>query len=464
MPNSGSEFLIPLVPNAGVPGAYNSLGYSTLLPLDTWRSILGYSPWAFWGWSTGSATGVLPTPTGCSQPMRAHSWQDSDNGSRDDVAFAIENAENTLRQYLGYSVAPHYAEEILKYPSGTVLNSNRYSWGLYNSAWPSVQLSEGYVQTLGPRALTSAALGTPVSYTDLDGDTIKETFTLTFATAETDANVLHVYIAAADRWDGSGAGDQWEVRPVRKSISAGIATIRGGAWLLAVPVKYEGAGKVALDPTVAGNFVTTLDVYTSAANQAGITQADAEAVLLYETHPWPSFGFCCWGGTNPSGISTDPSSVGYVIARGGVKSERGGAQGWVYTGASVWQATTSTWSAAFTWAGCNYPDRVLVRYLAGYPLESNIYSPYYGQMARQYQEIVARLAAAQLVRPPLPCESAGNRELARWQLDASQVRGRADELYATTKEILNCPFGTKRGEWWAYKQVLNLQVAIGITI
>lgn len=422
-----------------------------LLSLDAWRVIIGYSPWIFNGFSTGSNSGVAPTPSGCNQPMQAHSWQDSDNGSRDDVAFAIQNAENTLRSYLGYSVAPHYAEEMVSYPPPQYWN--------YSDAWPSVQLNEGYVIALGPQLLTGIVNAGALNYSDLDGDTIKETFTLTFATTLTDPTTIRAYFAAADRWDGSGVSDRWEVRPIRVSILNGVCTIRGNSWLLAKPVLYEGVGKKALNPTDANNFVTSLDIYTSTTNQTGIAQTDAQGLLIYDSQPYPSWGFCC----GVQGVSgSDPATQGYVLARGNIIGNDSGRQGWVYLGASVYNA--GVWSATYSWAGCNYPERALIRYKAGYPLDSNVYSPYYGQMNRQYQEIVARLAAAQLVRPPIPCESAANRELARWQLDRAQVRGRNDEIYSTTRRTIECPFGTKAGELWAFDQVMNLQVAQGITI
>lgn len=425
-----------------------------LLTLDVWRSILGYSPWTFFGWSTGSNTGILPTPSGCNQPMRAHSWQDSDNGSRDDVAFAITNAENTLRSYLGYSVAPHYIEEMVSYPAP--------QYWRYSDDWPSVQLKEGYVQALGPQLLTSI-INAGVTYADLDLDGIKETFTLSFATTLTDPTAIRAYFATADRWDGSGVSEKWEVRPIRVSILNGVCTIRGNAWLLAQPVLYEGAGKIALNPTVASNFVTSLDVYTSVTNQAGSTQDTAQGLLIYESQPYPSFGSCCGVSLNGA-VWNDPATLGYVLARGNVIGVDSGRQGWVYLGASVYNSTTGLWSATYTWAGCNYPERVLVRYKAGYPLESNIYSPWYGQMDRKWQTVVARLAAAELVRPPIPCETAGNRELGAWQLDTAQVRGRGDEIYATTKAMLDNPIGTKRGHIQAWHAIENLQVAIGITI
>ena len=81
-------------------------------------------------------------------------------------------------------------------------------------------------------------------------------------------------------------------------------------------------------------------------------------------------------------------------------------------------------------------------------------------MARKFQTITARLAAAELGRPLCACEPA-NKELARWQFDMARTAGNNDERFAISAEDLNNPFGTRRGQAWAWKAVKNLRLTPG---
>lgn len=414
---------------------------NNLLTVTQWARIIGYNPFFMYGFSGA----LLPAQTACNKPVAKYSWQDADNSGRDEIEQAIANAESILFKYLKYRVAPQYAEQTIRAP---YFNTN------YN--WPAVQLDEGYIQALGIESLALAFAGSPVTYTDEDSDGLQDTFTLTIATALTDPLAFRLFFAAADRYDGSGVGDRWEVRPIRTTIAGGVATITGPKWLLGKPVLYERFdwNDNGLDPAIAGNFVTTLDIYTSTTDPAGITNATAEGLLIWEAPPWP--WACC--GPNPS--SNDPASLAYGFARGNVRDSQ---QGWTYLALAVYNASTGLWNSSW-WTACRPPDRMTVRYLAGYPLESNPNSSYYGQMNPALQVVVARLACAELTRPPLACETAGNRELAKWQLDLAQVRGRADELYATTREVLNCPLGTQRGHLQAWRYIENEAIMTGVTV
>lgn len=105
--------------------------------------------------------------------------------------------------------------------------------------------------------------------------------------------------------------------------------------------------------------------------------------------------------------------------------------------------TDTVWAAA-NWSNCSVPDRVLVRYLAGWPLEN-------GQMAKSWARVVAMLSAGEL--PPLVCAcEEAHRELHRWQFDLSRAAGEMDEQYSISQEDLNNPWGTRRGQVLAYKQ------------
>jgi response regulator of citrate/malate metabolism len=48
--------------------------------------------------------------------VRRYEWQNSDAVGTKAIEQAIETAETKLRQYLGYSPAPHYVVETLQWP------------------------------------------------------------------------------------------------------------------------------------------------------------------------------------------------------------------------------------------------------------------------------------------------------------------------------------------------------------
>lgn len=420
-----------------------------LLTTTQWARIMGYNPFFMYGF----AGALLPAQTACNKPVAKYSWQDADNSGRDEIEQAIANAESILAKHLKYRVAPQYGEQTLKYPAFP-------EWATYRANWPPEQpLDEGYIQSLGIESLSLAFAASPVTYSDKDGDGLQDTFTVTIATALTDPLAFRLYFAAADRYDGSGVGETWAIRPIKCTIAAGTATITGPKWILGKPILYEkfNWNNNGLDPSDASNFVTTVDIYTSTTNTGGTTNDTAEALLTWETAPWP---WACCGPVPSNSLTNDPAALAYGFARGNVRNSQ---QGWVYAALAVYNATTGIWNSSW-WTSCRAPDRITIRYLAGYPLNTNSYSADYGQIDRALQVVIARLAAAELTRPPLACETAGNRELAKWQMDLSQVRGRADELYATTREILNNPIGTSRGHLQAWRYIENNMNVHGVAI
>ncbi len=417
---------------------------------------MGYSPWQTFGFNV-APQGIPSTP--CLNPIPLHTWQDADFTSRETIQNAIERAESILAEYLGFAPSPRYGEQVIN-AAPRVYNGWSWGWGGLggvDAMYPAIQTDEGYVQSLGVEALTLVSADEVVVYTDEDGDGIQDTFTLgPIATSETDPLVFRVYNSVADRFVNLGVGDQWAITPIRATISAGAVTLTGPKWLCGVPKKYEALNWTisGLNPLTVTNFVTTLDVYTSAPDTGGTTNATAEALLIWENSP---YSWCC--GPSPINPSADPASLAYGFARGNIRNSR---NAWTYEVYSVWNATAATWQAAW-WLTCSPPSRIIVRYLAGLDVDRNAYSPYYGQMQRAYQTVVARLAAAQLTRPPAGCESAATRELAYWQVDASQVRGKNEEIYSATREQLNNPLGPRRGEIQAWKFIQNQQRAVGVT-
>ena len=62
----------------------------TLLPLETWRNLMGFHPYHYWQLSSNSA---VPVDTGCNTLVWSYPWLSVDAASRQDIAQAIETAE-----------------------------------------------------------------------------------------------------------------------------------------------------------------------------------------------------------------------------------------------------------------------------------------------------------------------------------------------------------------------------------
>lgn len=413
-----------------------------LLPLETFRRLLGYNPWHFWGFS--STTGATRVTSSCNQVLKQYSWQNTDAVGRVDILQAIEDAEQRLQSYLGYDVAPTYREETVLWPRYNDPSLLRRIPLDATSRWGSIKLPHGHVQAAGIEARTLISAAVAVAYSDLDGDGFYDTATISAVTSVTATDEIAVYFNTTDRYDSSAVSERWRIQPLTVTISGGTATIKGPAWIFVKPVKAEGASTVDLDPTDAANYASTVDIYRRYTNTEGATNSTAQAMLIWETRPCSGWwcGSCADATYDPADSSADPAARALAIARVGIRDAQTGL---VTPAEAAYNTTSALWSAVRFDTGYE-PDRVTVRYLAGYPLDS-------GQMDRRFQTIVARMALAELARPICACDKA-NRELYRWQFDLAQTSGNNDEAYgAISADDLNNPFGTRRGHVYAWKAI-----------
>ena len=411
-----------------------------LLPLDVFRQQMQMHPYHFWQ----LANSVIPVSSVCNTLVYQYAWQDADAVGRFDILQAIETAESRLREWLGYSVAPHYVVETLSWPQ--YHTAQFHAWGAagIDGHWRTLQLSEGYIQGSGVELLTAVQLAAAVVYTDEDGDGVDETFTVTAATSVTDPAQLGVYFVAGDLPPGESVGADWRVQPVQIVISAGTATIKGRAWTMVKPKLYQGIAPGALNPDTAGILATTVNIYQRTSTSSTTTP---QATLTWDTLPWPS---CCAAPGDGSG--TDPNATGTTTGRLGISDSR---RSIVHVGQSSYDTTTGVWSAG----NCDYwrpPDRVTARYLAGLPLTAM------GDMDPAWQVIVSRLAAAELARPICACQNA-NKALYHWQEDLARTGGNNDAQFgAISASDLDNPFGTRRGHIYAWRQVNHLRTQRGL--
>lgn len=419
------------------------------MSLEEWRRAFGLQPWFFWGMGASSPAGLRLTAQ-AGDILTRSSWQSDDAAGRDDILAAIRSAERLLMDTLGYRVGPQYAEATVPWPRlGATALRRGGPWDA-RGGWLSVTLPEGEIQAIGVE--TRTLIGTPaVAYSDPDTDGVDELATITIATAVTDPASIGVYVQASDRLDGEPVSEAYRIRPVRVSISGGTATITGATWLFVRPLAYEGTAVQPLDPADPGTLVQQVEVYQRTTSQAGTTAATAGAVATWETRPCHGW-WCCGCTDDPySGSPFDPAAVAQAVARVDIRDARLGI---VAPAPSYYDTATGIWRAPDA-AVCWEPDRVTVRYLAG------VASPDGQQIARAWQTVVARLAAAELGRPICAKQPAG-KELARWQFDRARISGANDEGYATSPRDLDNPFGTRAGHIQAWQYVQRVQQTRGI--
>lgn len=425
----------------------------SFLTLEQFRRNIRYHPFHFWGLADNDK--LRPT-SNCNTMVPQYSWQGTDSMGRDDVQRAIDVAEARIMEWVRYAPMPRYTSKTVLWPK----YEDKRLWRLGSRAPDGrripVELHDGKLQRVGVEVLT--LLGTVNTVlSDTDGDGYLDTFTLTQATTATDPTLIQVYFSTAERFENPSRLTPWRIRPVQVSISGGIATIKGRIWQIVRPVLYQAVAPTPagmIDAKTTNNYAATLDVYLSTYNPDGQTVDDAQCTLLWETLPCEGW-WCCGQPDSltfsPTDARYDPAGVGKAIGRVGIRNPDLGV---VIPAQSLYNTTQQQWySVGF--GAWREPDRVTIRYQAGEALAED------GEMSLFWQNIITRMAAAELARPICACDGA-NRELYHWQFDLSRDGGANDEKYQVSQRLLDNPFGVRRGHVFAWEQVhrLRLQEAV----
>jgi len=260
------------------------------LPLDTFREILGLNSWHFWQFADSGPGALVPIVSKCSTLTYEYDWQGSDAAGRATIRDSITTAEWMFAEYVGYRPMPEYVDgALVDWPRAFQANLVRFSDLDATGRRVAVQAPEGYVLAMGIEQLTLLATATVAGgelvYSALFNAALEDTFTITIPNTLglTDAAEIAVYVAAADRWDGSDASERWRIEPVQVRFAGGNIVITGRKWLCGKPILYQNPVATALDPTNSANFVTGLEVYQRTTNGNGNSVSTCQATLVYET-------------------------------------------------------------------------------------------------------------------------------------------------------------------------------------
>lgn len=408
-----------------------------MVTLNKWFELMGLHPWHSWQ----LANQLIPINSACNASVFESAWQAADRVGRSDIRRAIARAEDLFKQYTNYEARPKYKTATLPWATMGDYRITRFVDSNPYGRWLGYQLPEGYIRALGYQHTIDHGQH-DVVYTDEDGDGLYETATLTVN--HLDYESLDEILIEFVPGDYLYEGDANRVYPRHVFSTGNHTTIVMDTPTLIKPILATRAIVSTLDPSilppnVKSPFPRHLNVSRQYCDPDGTTIDTAQAVLIWETapfpawaRPWSSFGT----------ITQDPSALAYAIARGNIRNSR---QGIVYAGESVYDDATGTWTGNVGFAECRPPDRVLYRYLAGVDdYNTDI--------------VISRLAAAELSKPICACSQA-QRMVSEWQIDISRTS--RDESYIMASDINN-PLGVKRGHLYAWRSIQQSQILTGL--
>jgi hypothetical protein len=391
----------------------------TWLSLDEWFVIMGINPL-----HANSLSSTLFDQNACGSVWFQYSWQNSDRIGRDDLAMAIQEAEQEISKEVGYNLMPDWTiEERLPYPKPLLPEMYNLTGTNVRSMMKSVELTRGHVISGGMRAKSIVGRSSAVVRSDPNGDTYSELCTVTVATTVTDTNEIHVF------YTGHDGDDAWEIRPIKVSISAGIATITFNSWQIVDEHTITDMNATAINGDIAGSYETTVDVYR-------VYNDPATQVQFL----WENALDCC---------STCVACT--LGSQAGCFHLREPRLGITVPAPATWNAADEAFDAGY-WSACREPDQVRFWYYSGYQ-DKNI-TRYNAQMGPYWKYAVAFFAASKLDRPVCGCSNV-SQFIDRWRTDvmANKFGDGTGMSINVTPEQLSNRLGSTYGALYAWKRI-----------
>lgn len=388
----------------------------TLLSIDRYAEIMGVNPVFFnQGAQINLPDGSTLFPHGAGAPnvdvtWQQHSWDLRNNVSREELAYEISRAEYEITQYLGYSPAPVWTEEeLIDLPDhyDPLVGKALYDVRGANSG---VRIRKRKFIAGGRRAVDFLSNVCP-EYVDTDGDGWAETARITVNTGTTVFN-KHEYRAY---FAGNGGNQTYEIRPPkRKHVNGSVLTMEFDTWKLIKPeiknaLISNDLNSINIDISNMDNLVENIDIYREYNDKSQVS-----AQFVY---------------------SDESTQDGYLV----LKNAR----------ADFVAAIPSDECAA---SCCGAPLFVKLWYYSGYKCQEsdNVFGDY---LDPTLARCIALLATARLGRP-----LAGNTKVNAYTilLQTDMSTSGADKSYRMFGDIIyNNPFGTRYGEFLAYKTLIQ---------
>lgn len=211
--------------------------------LQAWQL---YTSQNAWRWNQVAGAGVTHD--------RFEAWVQSE---RDMVARSLTSAYDLMREALYYPVRPDFiASEFVHIPSNKYTLRDQRLYTKY-----------GYLQGFGTRATTALVSGASITYSDVDGDTVNDTGTVTVATT-VDVSEIQIFFQVADGAP-TVANKFWQI-PAYVTSDGATATITFNRADAVLPLiwsqPYAAPNYLPDDKNVAStantaDFITAVDIY-----------------------------------------------------------------------------------------------------------------------------------------------------------------------------------------------------------
>lgn len=456
MPSSGGGTGTPIGGGAPAGALVPRPLPHTLLSLERYAKFMGLNPAHF---NQSYSLNVFPLTRSCSDVWYKYPWQKTDVVSREELSYAIHEAEYQIASVLGYWPAPKWtAREKVRFSQyhrpDFLSNGGHVLWDR-----KSTKVNYGKVIAAGQRAVALAEAGAAVAYSDEDSDGIFETGTITvditgsaakdiidLAWDESFASTknLKVYI------EGEGGAQDWEVRsPISHSYSGTTVTIKFRSWQLIRPDLLEQFPELDEDPQPVdlndtSNFVAEVDVYLE------YTDRSATSIRLI----WEENYSCdhCSGSGCPS------CAPFYATGCAAIRDYEAG----IFVPApSTFADDAWTISTIEIFRDPNYAE---IWYLSGAVSTEYEQGSTTDPLSHHFAQAITWLATARLNSPICAC---GNAKAISDDLrkDLAVVSPEGNFVVAI-EEVMENPFGTRKGEVMAWRSIRRLspKVLTGVAI
>jgi len=388
----------------------------TFLSIDRYAEIVGINPVFFnQGAQINLSSGVALFPHGAGTPSidltwQQHQWNVMNNVSREELAFEIKRAEREIESFLGYAPAPDWTDEEL-------VDMHNYFDKFYGKVMYDLRGDHSGFRIkrrkfIAPGRRASDFVDTVIiDYVDEDGDGWEEIakITVDLGSADIDTSEYKIYFT------GNNGNPLYEIRPARvKYMTGTILTMKFDSWkFIELSLKHahptNDTNSINIDISNLENLATVIDIYREYNDETAVS-----ATFVYE-----------------DGTESDASLI--------LKNARTDYVEVDPEGCSI--------------ACCGYPRFVKLWYYSGNKCSDmdNFYGDWLDPV---FARAIAMLATARLERP-----IAGNVMVTAYtqkmQVDMTSSEGR---MFRYSDPILyQNPFGTRYGEFGAYKLLMNFE-------
>lgn len=312
--------------------------------------------------------------------------------TREELASAIKRAEETLAAYVNYNLMPDWSTEI-KQPE-------RYYQPAYRTTYAadgrpkSVQLNKRWFLAGGIMAKELIESDVTIERYDRDNDGFLESCRIPLP-ADVDTGELRLY------YPGTDGNPQWEIRPITITSSHIVFPV----WLIVRQPLIEENCIDPLDGSDDTIFLATVDIYRV------YNDPNTQVRLIYAPEP---------------GCGTDCVET--------------------YLDACMYGKDHRLAFVTYNSATHYEPDKLELNYYSGY--KGHDTRPF-AQLGREWEHLVAILAASLLDKKPCNCCDGNECQyVSQWMTELDRVEdGKAS--YQTSKRILENEFGlANKGTWY----------------